>query len=299
MQKSRSYLLIISMFLAAVSAVLTLSAVLQARNEPTQPSNNIASREQEVRATEGAIVSVVPVETENGFSIDATQATEPYPIGTTMPTQVSEGYPAPVDPSGASAELPTVAPVDVPATVINEPAPTATLAPSPQEDPTTALPPAVEETTIAEEITATAVVTPTDDAQELAVISFTLINADTDEPIEEFDPLIDGAMIDLATLPTRNINIRANTQPETVGSVSFGPSRETVTRIEDTAPYSLAGDDEGDYLPWDTLTGRYALEAVAYSEQGAQGEAGDSVLITFTITDTSVIEESETVVPES
>ena len=299
MQKSRSYLLIISMFLAAVSAVLTLSAVLQARNEPSRSLNDVASREQEVRATEGAIVSVVPVETENGFSVDATQATGPYPIGTTAPVQLPEGYPAPVDTSGTSSELPTVAPVDIPPAVTSEPVPTATLAPTPQEEPTALPPTVVEEPTTIEEVTATAVVTPTDDTQELAVISFTLINADTDEPIEEFDPLIDGALIDLATLPTRNINIRANTQPETVGSVSFGPSRETVTRIEDTAPYSLAGDDEGDYLPWDTLPGRYALEAVAYSEQGAQGEAGGSVLITFTITDTSVIEESETVVPES
>lgn len=294
MQKSRSHLLIISMFLAAVSAVLTLSAVLQARNEPARSPNNIASQEQDIRATERAIVSVVPMETEDGFSVDATQETGPYPIGAATPNVVPEGYPAPIDPSGASSELPTVAPVDAPATATSEPVPTATLIPTPQGEST-----ATSVPTIDEEPTATVVVTPTDTTQALAVISFTLINADTDEPIPEFDPLTDGAVIDLATLPTRNINIRANTRPETVGSVSFGPSRETITRIEDTAPYSLAGDDEGDYLPWDTLPGRYALEAVAYIEQGAQGEAGDSVLITFTITDTNTIEESETAVPES
>lgn len=282
MQKSRSYLLIISMFLAALSAILTLSAVLQARDEPLRSPDNVASQPQDLRATERAIVSVVPVETENGFSIEATQQTAPYPIGTSTTDTAPEGYPAPINPAAPASQLPTVAPIDVPATATSVPVPTATPEPIPVEEPI-----------------ATSVVTPTDTTQEFAVINFTLMNADTNEPIPEFDPLTDGAVIDLATLPTRNFNIRANTQPETVGSVSFGPSRETITRIEDTAPYSLAGDDEGDYLPWDTLPGRYGLEAVAYSEQGAQGDVGGSVIITFTITDTTTIEESETAIPDN
>jgi hypothetical protein len=48
-----------------------------------------------------------------------------------------------------------------------------------------------------------------------AVVSFTLINADTDQPIATFDPLISGVTLNLATLPTRNLNIRANTSPST------------------------------------------------------------------------------------
>ena len=51
----------------------------------------------------------------------------------------------------------------------------------------------------------------------LATTSFTLVNAVTDQDI---GPLANGATINLATLPTRNLNIRANTDT-TVGSVRF------------------------------------------------------------------------------
>jgi len=54
-----------------------------------------------------------------------------------------------------------------------------------------------------------------------AVTSFTLINADTDKPIGQFELLKDGAVLDLAKLPTKNLNIRANTLPAKVGSVQF------------------------------------------------------------------------------
>jgi hypothetical protein len=49
-----------------------------------------------------------------------------------------------------------------------------------------------------------------------SVVSFDLINADTDQVI---GPLNDGDILNLATLPTRNLNVRANTSPSTVGSV--------------------------------------------------------------------------------
>ena len=36
-----------------------------------------------------------------------------------------------------------------------------------------------------------------------SVTSFTLINADTDQPIAAFDPLTDGATLNLTQLPTQ------------------------------------------------------------------------------------------------
>ena len=53
-----------------------------------------------------------------------------------------------------------------------------------------------------------------------AAISLSLINADTDKPISGYDPLPNGAKLDLATRPTRRRNIRANTDPASVGSVA-------------------------------------------------------------------------------
>src|SRR5689334_7924535 len=50
------------------------------------------------------------------------------------------------------------------------------------------------------------------------VVSFTLINADNDQPIQT---ITNGATLNLATLPTKNLNIRANTEPAVVGSMVF------------------------------------------------------------------------------
>ena len=50
------------------------------------------------------------------------------------------------------------------------------------------------------------------------VNSFTLINANTGQDI---GLLVNGQVLNLATLPTRNLNVRANTIPERAGSVQF------------------------------------------------------------------------------
>ena len=78
-----------------------------------------------------------------------------------------------------------------------------------------------------------------------SVVSFSLINADTDQPISGFDPLTPGATLNFATLPTSNLNIRANTSPSTVGSVRFGLDGNANYRTETAAPYSLGGDVSG------------------------------------------------------
>ena len=82
-----------------------------------------------------------------------------------------------------------------------------------------------------------------------AVTSLTLINADTEQPIAGFNPLPATAQLNLATLPTRNLNIRANTSPATVGSVRFGYDANPNFRTENGAPYAFAGDSSGNYLP--------------------------------------------------
>jgi hypothetical protein len=101
-----------------------------------------------------------------------------------------------------------------------------------------------------------------------AVVSFTLINADTDQPI---GPLADGATLDLAKLPTRNLNVRADTKPAAVGSVRFALDGRTKT--EATAPYALAGDRDGDYAAWTPSPGAHTLTATPFSVDGAQGKA--------------------------
>jgi len=120
-----------------------------------------------------------------------------------------------------------------------------------------------------------------------AVISFTLINADTDQPIATFDPLNDGATLNLATLPTRNLNIRANTSPATVGSVRFGLDGKSNYRTDNSAPYSLGGDNNGNYSTWKPSLGSHTLTARPYTRSDARGTAGTALTITFTVTDKS------------
>ena len=74
----------------------------------------------------------------------------------------------------------------------------------------------------------------------MSVTSLTLINADTGTAIA--DPF-QGGTLDLDALPTRNLSIRANTSPSTVGSVRFGLNQNSTHRIENVAPYAIAGDN--------------------------------------------------------
>jgi hypothetical protein len=110
-------------------------------------------------------------------------------------------------------------------------------------------------------------------ASALADVStFSLVNADTDQPVAAFDPLMDGAAIDLSTLATNNLSIRANVDAP-VGSVVFElTGAATHSQTESVAPYALFGDTGGDYAAWQPALGSYSLEAQGFSEAGGGGK---------------------------
>ncbi len=115
-----------------------------------------------------------------------------------------------------------------------------------------------------------------------AVASFTLINADTDQPVSGFDPLIDGAVLHLDRLPTRNLNVRANTVPAQVGSVQIALDGRPFKNAEWRVPYALYGDSvKGDYAAWAPAPGEHVLTATPYEKPDAKGEAGQAHAITF------------------
>jgi hypothetical protein len=118
-----------------------------------------------------------------------------------------------------------------------------------------------------------------------AVTSVTLVNADTDQPVAGFDPLQGGATLNLGTLPSRNLNVRANTNPATVGSVVFGYDGNGAYRTESTAPYALAGDTSGNYNAWTPTVGSHTVTATPYDAAGGAGSAGASLTVTFTVID--------------
>jgi CubicO group peptidase (beta-lactamase class C family) len=116
-------------------------------------------------------------------------------------------------------------------------------------------------------------------AGSLGVASFTLINADTHQPIPGFNPMPQNAVLNLTTLPTRNLNIRANTAPATVGGVTFRLNGSLI-RSEGEAPYALAGDSANRYNAWTPATGAYLLNAVPHD---AGGRAGTALNLNFTV----------------
>jgi len=111
-------------------------------------------------------------------------------------------------------------------------------------------------------------------------ISFTLVNADTDKEIQT---LTSGATINLAALPTKKLNILANTNTK-VGSVVFKLSgTKSKSTVESGAPYALFGDENGDYYAWTPALGSYTLKATIYSENGGHGTIESSLSINFTV----------------
>jgi glucose/arabinose dehydrogenase len=119
-----------------------------------------------------------------------------------------------------------------------------------------------------------------------AVTSFTLINADTDQPISGYNPIPSGATLNLATLPSRRLNIRANTAG-TIGSVRFAYDGNSSYKTENYKPYAIGGDanNGADYLPWTPAVGSHTLTATPYSALNAGGSSGAGNTIVFNVID--------------
>ena len=114
-----------------------------------------------------------------------------------------------------------------------------------------------------------------------AVTGFTLVNADTDR---DLFPLTDGARIDLAALPTRRLNVRANVSGR-VRSVRFGLDGDAAYHTDNTPRYALGGNFARNYYPWTPQSGVHAMAATPYSALRARGAAGTGLAVRFTVVD--------------
>lgn len=115
--------------------------------------------------------------------------------------------------------------------------------------------------------------------------SFTLVNADTDQDVGE---LREGDVIDYGMLGTRNINIRANTFPDSVGSVVFTLNGKPIRR-ENILPYALGGDNYpnvDDYLAYPLPPGNHKLLATSYSGRNGSGSVVAASLVSFSVATT-------------
>ncbi|MDX1993570.1 MAG: hypothetical protein SF029_14375, partial [bacterium] len=123
-----------------------------------------------------------------------------------------------------------------------------------------------------------------------SIIHFILVDGDTDQDIRV---MTNGETVNLATLPTRNINIRVVTNPTTVGSIKFilnGAQFSNANRVENTAPYALWGDENGDYYGWQPRLGSYTLLAQSFELRDLAGSAGRPMTVQFNVVDARPVE---------
>ena len=110
-------------------------------------------------------------------------------------------------------------------------------------------------------------------------LTLTLINTDTNQPVPGFDPIPNGAVLDLSKLPTRNLNIRA----DAAGAESVRFELDGNVRVESSVPYAVAGDTGNKFKPWTPSVGAHKLTATPYSENYAKGTAGTPLTLSFTV----------------
>jgi hypothetical protein len=130
--------------------------------------------------------------------------------------------------------------------------------------------------------TPTSTPTPTPSPTGPTISKLTLINADTDQPVSGFNPLLTGATITISALGTPRWSVLATTSPATVGSVGFVLDG-VLYRTENGAPYALGGNNGTDYVPWTATVGTHTLKVTAYSGSNRSGTAGPTTTITFTV----------------
>ena len=105
---------------------------------------------------------------------------------------------------------------------------------------------------------------PKGDGTQPAVVNFSLLNADTGEPLAGSSSLSGQETVALAALPTQNVTLQANTSPETVGSVQFDFGGSSY--VDDAAPYTLSAENG-----WTLSQADPTVTATALSTDGKSG----------------------------
>jgi hypothetical protein len=116
------------------------------------------------------------------------------------------------------------------------------------------------------------------------ITNFRLINTATNKTI--VDPLVNGAVVNLAALSTTSLSVEAvrDVSSEAIGSVIFAYNGKPKFRTENGAPYAMCGDISGNFTTCTQLVvGVHSLTATPYSLGGGLGTAGSPVTVSFTI----------------
>ena len=115
---------------------------------------------------------------------------------------------------------------------------------------------------------------------ELPAFTLTLIDAEQDQAITTLNT---GSSVDLAALNLVGYNIQANVG-NTVARVDFQLTGPLTVNTSDTdAPYSLFGDEQGDFNTQQVQAGDYALTVTPFVQENGSEIAGEPITITFSL----------------
>lgn len=115
-----------------------------------------------------------------------------------------------------------------------------------------------------------------------AILRLVLVDADRNQAILN---LRDGQTLDLASLPTKRLNVQALVPDGFNGLVQFALNDKAVYRVEGIAPYALMGDTNGAFTPWTPKAGTYRLTATS----SAGDHVGGSLSLGFRVIDSSLV----------
>ncbi len=120
---------------------------------------------------------------------------------------------------------------------------------------------------------------------ELTVTRFVLVDANSNQDIME---LVNGTIIDLNTLASRRLNIRAETTSDTksVRFVLTGALRQN--KVENLRPFALFGDLNGNYAGRKFVPGEYHLRAIPFSKKRLGGDRGNSLEVDFSVINSGI-----------
>lgn len=116
-----------------------------------------------------------------------------------------------------------------------------------------------------------------------AISDLALINAGTGQPVPGVS-LTNGSTIDLAQTGYR-LDIRADLSAGTAASVRFNYDGNPDYRIDNSAPYDIAGGRR--HAAWLPSIGTHALVVTPYSGRDGTGTPGASLLLLFNVLDSS------------
>ena len=113
------------------------------------------------------------------------------------------------------------------------------------------------------------------------VTGFVLVDATSELDIL---PIIDGSTIDINSLGTDKFSVRVNTTEVTESTYIALSGPRNYSRTENVTPYSLFGDNAGQYFGRSLPPGSYTITATPYSEDHLNGAQGKALSIRFEFT---------------